>query len=75
MTGIKIDYTCVHTDNYQGGSGLVVKETMIKAIPEDTMIQMIQGFALNSILNQPIKTGYPLESYHVVSIEIIDIKE
>lgn len=75
MIGIKIDYTCVHTDNYQGGSGMVVKSTMYKVLPNDTMVQMIKEFADNNISYHNDKTGYPIESFHVNKIELIDIKE
>jgi hypothetical protein len=73
MTGIKIEYTCVQTDNYQGGSGMVVGGTLCSIVPEDTMIQMIKVFAENKVLKSISKSGYPTESIQINKIEFIEI--
>ncbi len=71
---IKVKYSCVHSDNYQGGMGKVVIQEDFLRVDHDTGLYAICEHAHNFIDGLTTKENFPIENPRLISMEIIETK-
>ncbi len=74
MIVIKVKYSCIHSDNYQGGMGKVVIQSDLIEIEQDASLSTVLRICKGYVDGLTTKENFPIENPRMISMEIIETK-
>lgn len=72
---VKAKYSCVHSDNYQGGMGKVVIDNEYLEYDEFTTLNEVLDAVKAVISGLTKKENFPIENPRLISMELIETRQ
>lgn len=67
---IEINYTALHWENHQGGSGRPITGRLLRDVPENAALNELKRFAVEQVSEEGIKHKNLIGDYELVNVVI-----